>query len=400
MKKTIILLFIAAATTILSLCGVFYAKRNFDAKPVEAQVSNTCKEQRFSVEKAREYIDLCSLAYDEVLLEESLRSMGYSDYRYICRDQLSAHGSGIAFGTATKAENGKTLVLAVFRGTNKGEWYSNFQIGEGIEHAGFSAAADFALENLEEYIKSLGTDKGNIEFIITGHSRGGAVANLLAKRMTDSALYKSVTAYTFASPNTTTSQDAKSPLYSGIFNLLNPEDFICYIPLTDWGYTRYGTDIEFPRNIQDGYEEKYTLMQETFEAFAGYPHTGYPMGGSDVVIFLNTAARIAPTISDYYNKELTVTPHRLTLYNYMQKVAALLCGDNPLQNGMFLVSSGSSELFETLTQFMMEGINIEDVARNADITTSAINCGHTYETYKAWLSILGEEYFGRFTPVG
>lgn len=397
MKKSITLLFIAAATVLLSLCGVFFHNKNL-SEAVTAQADTPSQGEEFSYDKAQEYIELCALAYDEKLLREGMRHSGYTDYKYICRDQHSPFGSGIAFGIGAVQEEDSTKVLAVFRGTNDGEWYSNFQIGEGSEHTGFSSATDFALNEAEKYLKSLGTEKEETEIIITGHSRGGAVANLLAKRLLKSGEYKSVTAYTFASPNTTTDKDAKSPLYKTIYNIINPEDFICYIPLESWGYTKYGADIEFPRNTQEGYDEAYTKMQTRFEELSGYPHTGYPMGGSDVRIFLNTASQIAPTIKDYYSKELTVAPHRLTLYDYMQKVAALLCGDSPLTNGLFIVSSGSSELFNTLTGFMMEGISIEDVAREADITSSAINCGHTYETYKAWLSVLPEEYFSINVP--
>lgn len=395
MKKSITLLFIAAATALLSLCGAFFAQNHSPAQPVEAQVQVSSKNS-FSLEKARTLISLCELSYDETQLSEGIKALGYTDFEYICRNQDSTYGSGIAFSIAVSKKNSTTQVLAVFRGTHKGEWYSNFQIGEGIEHAGFANATDFAQAEIDRYLEDMCIDKSKTEILITGHSRGGAVANLMAKRLTDTAEFKAVTAYTFASPNTTTAQNAKKSQYNCIYNLMNPEDFICYIPLTDWGYTKYGIDIEFPRSIQQDYESVYAQMQQTFEEDAGYPHTGYPMGGNDVRLFLRTAAQIAPTLSDYYNKELTVTPHRMTLHDYMQKVAALLCGDNTLQNGMFLVSSGGSKLFETLTDFMMEGIQIEDVARDADITTSAINCGHTYETYSAWLSVLDSDYFDRF----
>lgn len=393
MKKSIILLFIAAAVVSLSLCGVFFYPQKSEAQPVKAEVYESPKGEDFSVLEARKYIYLCSLAYDENTLGEKLKSMGFENTSYISRNQQSNFGSGIAFSASVKREADKTTVLLVFRGTHKGEWYSNFQIGEGREHAGFSAATDFALTEFEGYIDANNLSKKNLRLVITGHSRGGAVANLLAKRLVDSDAYKSVTAYTFASPATTTAQDAKSPAYKFIYNILNPEDFICYIPLEKWGYSRYGTDMEFLCNTDEGYEENYTVMENIFEELAGYAHTGYPRGASDVGIFLDTAYKIAPTVRDYYNKELAVTPHRLTLYDYMQKVGALLCGDDTLSNGMFLVSSSATPLFDTLTGFMMEGICLEDVAKKADITASAVNCAHTYETYMAWLEVLPEEYF-------
>ncbi len=392
MKKSIILLFIAAAVVSLSLCGVFFYAQTPKAQPVKAEVA-VCKGSAFSLSEARKHIALCTLAYDEQTLNEKLVLMGFENCRYISRNQSTAYGSGIAFSVCAKKEGDSATVLLVFRGTHKGEWYSNFNIGEGTEHAGFSAATDFAQAKAESYIASLGVDLSRLDIVITGHSRGGAAANLLAKRFIDCARYKSVTAYTFACPNTTTADDAKAPVYSTIYNLINPEDFICYIPLEKWDYTRYGTDMEFLCNTESGYEENYSEMEEIFEELAGYPHTGYPFGASDVRIFLDTAHKIAPTINDYYNKELTVVPHRLTLYDYMQKVGALLCGDDTLANGMFLVSSGATPLFDNLTKFMMEGISLEDMAKEADITASAIGCAHTYETYKAWLEVLPEEYF-------
>ncbi len=393
MKKSITLLFIAAAVVSLSLCGVFFYAKAPKSQPVKAEVSLGSEASCFSLSQARKYIYLCSLASDEEALCEKLQLMEYEKFRYISRNQEGTFGSGIAFSASVKREGDKTTVLLVFRGTHKGEWYSNFNIGEGTEHAGFSAATDFAQKEIEEYIAANKLSKQSLDVVITGHSRGGAVANLLAKRLVDSKEYKSVTAYTFATPNTTTAENAKASEYSTIYNIINPEDFIGYIPLNKWGYTRYGIDMEFLRNTDENYEENYTAMQKIFEELAGFPHTGYPFGASDVQIFLNTACKIAPTVSDYYNKELTVAPHRLTLYDYMQKVGALLSGDDTLANGMFLLSSSATPLFDTLTRFMMEGISLEDMAKSADITASAVNCAHTYETYMAWLEVLPEDYF-------
>lgn len=394
MKKSIILLFIAAAVVSLSLCGVFFYPQKQNAQPVKAEVLRNCGGEDFSISEARKYIHLCALAYDEKALCEKLALMGYENTSYICRNQSTSFGSGIAFSASVKEAQGKNQVLLVFRGTHKGEWYSNFQIGEGTEHAGFSAATDFALQELEGYLEKQKLSEETLEIMITGHSRGGAVANLLAKRLVDSDSFETVTAYTFASPATTTAEDAKTSAYNYIYNILNPEDFICYIPLEKWGYTRYGRDMEFLRNTDENYEEAYEQMESIFEELSGYPHTGYPFGASDVRIFLDTAYRIAPTVSDYYNKELVVTPYSMTLYDYMQKVGALLCGDDTLANGMFLMSSSATPLFDALTRFMMEGISLEDVAKDADITASAVSCAHTYETYMAWLEVMSEDEFG------
>ncbi len=308
---------------------------------------------------------------------------------YFEREQKSHTGSGIAAGIA----HTKDSIIIVFRGTNKGEWYSNFSIGEAEEHAGFSAAADFAVENLEEYLKDRKINSENFTLQITGHSRGGAVANITAKRMTDKKEFKTVSAYTFAAPNTTTSPLARSQGYKSIFNIINPEDFICYIPLEKWGYGRYGVDFELPKGELKANRELYEIMQSKFLLKTGYNHTGYPSGHEDVEKFLSAAGKLAPTISDYYNKDIPMYPNPVTLYEYMENAASLLAGEKSISKGMFLLGGSVSPSFHPITRFMMQGIRIEDVTDESSITHSAIGCAHTYETYDAWLQVLTEDYF-------
>lgn len=393
MKKSKIPSLLAAAATTLCLCGVLFFAFWEGRFPASTAATPATKGSEFSLEKAKQYLSLCAVSYYPKSLEAKFSEQGNSNFKYYSRNQNSVSGNGIAFGIAQTEEEGYTTVTAVFRGTHKGEWYSNFNIGNGTEHAGFSAAADYAIEEIESYLDSLGMDKASVNMVITGHSRGGAVANIVAKRLIDEGILRQVTAYTFASPNTTVSPDAKLQKYMHIYNILNPEDFIGYIPLERWGYTKYGIDLELPREGTPNFEELYAEMKKGFLLRTGYEHTGYPKHHKDVEEFLNAAANIAPTTEDYYSNEVTVSPHRVTLYDYMNKVAALLSGDEPLSSGMFLVASRNSPLFRKMTDFMMEGISIEDVAQTNDITKSAIGNGHTYETYAAWMDALDENYF-------
>lgn len=334
-------------------------------------------------------LSLCSSSYKAEELEQKLSKKGFWDFVYFERTQNSQTGSGIAAGIARNQEG----MILVFRGTNKGEWYSNFHIGKEAEHAGFSAAADFALEKLEAYVKDRSLNTKSLFLQITGHSRGGAVANLTAKRLIDKNTFKGVSAYTFASPNTTTSPAARSESYKGIFNVTNPEDFICYIPLEAWGYTRYGTDYELPRGELEENRELYEKMQSRFLLLTDYNHTGYPNGHKDVKKFLSAAGKLAPTVFDYYNKEIPLYPNPITLYEYMENAASLLGGEKSLSKGMLLLGGSVSPSFHPITRFMMQGIRIEDVTEDSSITHSAIGCGHTYETYEAWLDVLSEDYF-------
>lgn len=400
MKKRIYLL-IATATLIFGLCGLFFYQSHTGISartsvPTLSPVSSV-PYGTFSRDTASKALSLCSVSYYPETLEAKLKELGYGQFKYYSREQDTVTGSGIAFGVATAWEsNGNASVIAVFRGTNDCEWYSNFSIGEETEHAGFSAAADFAMSKLSEYLAFAGIENSSCAILITGHSRGGAVANLCAKRLIDNNSFTHTLAYTFASPNTTTSPSAHNDEYRCIFNIQNPEDFICYIPLEEWGYTKYGTIINLPNRDADDFETLYENMEKKFLQFAGYEHTGYPNNHDDVKEFLEAAYTIAPTISDYYNRRITAYPYQVTLHEYMNKVASLLCGRDTISNGMFLMASGNSPLFRAMTEFMLQGIDIEKIAQSGEMTGSAVACGHTYETYEAWLGVLSDKYFEKF----
>lgn len=392
MKKSKILRILAAATATVCLCGVFFSLGE-NSTPAPASAVTPRTEAEFSSDKAKSALHLCAVASYPETLQAKLSELGYQNFRYYCREQEGTQGSGIAFGIATQKGETHTRVTAVFRGTNKCEWYSNFSIGEESEHAGFSAATDFALEKLQEYLREFHIEEETAEMLVSGHSRGGAAANLLAQRLADKGDFRQICAYTFASPCTTTSRDAKNPRYNSIFNILNPEDFICYIPPRSWGYTRYGIDLEFPKEDAENFPELYEMMQKYFYVSAGFEHMGYEGHHRDVEDFLRAVTQIAPTVQDYYRKEIPLQPQSVTLSEYMAKAAALLSGVDTISNGMFLISGSNSPLLRPLTEFMMQGVDLEKIAESHDMKGSAIYCGHTYETYEGWLRTLPESYF-------
>ena len=65
--------------------------------------------------------------------------------------------------------------------------------------------------------------------LVTGHSLGGAVANLLAADLNDSIGPENVYAYTFASPTVTNTPNIPI-VHDNIFNILNDNDFVTIIP--------------------------------------------------------------------------------------------------------------------------------------------------------------------------
>ena len=155
--------------------------------------------------------------------------------------------------------NGKEceVIIVSVRGTNEtnAEWSSNFDVGADtkeyydatgknhpdwknkLNHKGFDVAANRVYDKLTAYINSYVDKDAQTSILITGHSRGAGIANILGQMYEDKTDYKTF-AYTFAAPNTTTASNASS--YKNIFNIINEDDIIPYLPLSAWGFKNYG----------------------------------------------------------------------------------------------------------------------------------------------------------------
>ena len=192
----------------------------------------------FSARAAKTAAALAASASDETLLRDNLRALGYEQEAMISFDGNSETKIGTAI--AVREERDAAQVAVVLAPTGGREWYSNFDVGYGREHCGFLKAAEYVEQRLGDYLFVRPTQK-QLHFFVTGYSRGGAAANLLAKRLCDRWGLDAVQAYTFASPNTCIS--TRAARYGCICNLVRDEDFFARVPLTGWGYTKYGRTV-------------------------------------------------------------------------------------------------------------------------------------------------------------
>ena len=164
--------------------------------------------------------------------------------------------SEVGLGYQTINYNGqtKTIVPVIIRGTNGTveEWSSNFDMGNPDSwkyphHKGFYVTEERIRSYVNKYIQFHKLDPEKTVFWVTGHSRGAALANILAAKLIDEG--KTVFAYTYATPSTTTDSSWNSAKYNSIFNFANTSDVVAYVPLSQWSFTRFGITKEM--SIED-----------------------------------------------------------------------------------------------------------------------------------------------------
>ena len=198
---------------------------------------------------------LACAAYDKEYVIDSLVGMGCTrdlrTYNYYEDPYDSAYRPdqvGFAIGLS-QMDDGSSLVIVVLRGSYPdfelldqpapADWKSNFNLGAALnregEHTGFSKAADEVLNCLNRDFRDMHELTGdNATLVICGHSRGGAVGNLLAKRLLDSwANAERLFCYNFSCPDTARYEDVdwtRDGHYNGIFNLSDVWDFISWMP--------------------------------------------------------------------------------------------------------------------------------------------------------------------------
>lgn len=259
-------------------------------------------------------------------MQEALGALGFRDvdsssYRYRSEvvDEVSGVVDGsvdvVAYTIATKRvtsrETGaeRYVVAVVVRGSYGSEWVSNANLapapGEsGEDHLGFSRAADEVARAVERRVAQLPAGS-EVAYLTCGHSRGGAVANLLAARLpagpsqpAGSAHPATTYCYTFAAPACTTAERAGASAHDNVFNVVNPSDLVPILPLASWGYRRYGRDVVLPGAGTPGLAALWERFSAAYEASMGLPPTCDPSDREVVASFSARAGRRVPTLED------------------------------------------------------------------------------------------------------
>ena len=142
----------------------------------------------------------------------------------------------------------KKIVAITVRSANyEKEWASNVTLGKDGEAEGFAKAADQVTKEVNQYLEdhdmTKGAEDGDVVFWLSGFSRGGATANLTAKRLIDQYGDGKVYAYTIEAPQGGVASAERSDRdYTVIHNITCKDDPVPYVAPTEWGFKRYGVD--------------------------------------------------------------------------------------------------------------------------------------------------------------
>lgn len=271
----------------------------------------------YSKQLASQALSICSQGTKQ-LTSQFLNSSGFQVLLQGNFDKPKSDTSHTcAFTLATKKIelNGRErdLLVIAIRGTDSGEWYSNFDFASShLDDAVF--AENFLQAAQDVYVQILPKilEYPDAVMLICGHSRGAACANLLGMTLDDLRSKEDIFVYTFATPNTIRGEFEEEK-YTNIFNLINTADMVTYLPLAGWGYKRVGNDIY----LEPDAEQAETLENE-----------------------MNGLYSAAPTISDYYLTRhkiegLSVFEEGITVYDTMRALAASMTGiDNGETGGL------------------------------------------------------------------
>lgn len=195
-----------------------------------------------------------SVCADEVvsILEQIGFSSVYVSPSFTTKPTSDSVGCVIAEKTVSTGRGARRILSMTMKsGSFEKEWALDFIIGDDGEARGAASSAERVIDEYLAAYLSLhpdlipSLDAGEVDFWLQGFSRGGAVANLVAKRLIDryQAAGNGVYAYCIEAPKAGI-KSAEDPTrdYSSIHNVVNPNDPVPYLAPAAMGFKRYGLD--------------------------------------------------------------------------------------------------------------------------------------------------------------
>ena len=189
--------------------------------------------------------------------------LGFEDYDHKNYDSSADQHPAVNFACKETVVNGQTqyIFAIVVRGSSNLDdaWTDISSIWGGFDTAASHLHAQLGTfmgnTSLPDSDVPIGGG-GRVKFFVTGHSLGGAIANIMAKNLSDVYGAENVFAYTFASPKVISAD--KESGNGNIYNIINREDWVPASPPNLKG--RNGLPIGFSRHDFAGIEQKFAEL--------------------------------------------------------------------------------------------------------------------------------------------
>ena len=224
---------------------------------------------------------------EESKINHALVQFGFNEIEHVvtsASDKDPFDMCGLYLGNHILENEGKKyqIFVASMEGyPQESAWISNLDLGADTQayydidgdhpewtnkkhHKGFDVTANRAFNELKKYMdKKANEEVVDKVVLVTGHSRGGALTNLVGKQLFDNGI-KSL-AYAFNNPLTTSESDeAVLKKYTNIFNIHSTNDYIGRYPFTNMHFTSYGNNLEYDLTIPKNATQYKNIYKQDF----------------------------------------------------------------------------------------------------------------------------------------
>ncbi|MCR5762181.1 MAG: lipase family protein [Treponema sp.] len=285
----------------------------------------------------------------------------------------------------------KDILFITIRGTpfNANEWISNMNISDATEkesslHEGFLKATYIVQDAVKQYIKTENLDTKKIKVLVTGHSRGAAITNLLAAAFSVERTFpeEHIFAYTFASPNVTTAKNIHSKQFAFIWNIVNAEDIVPTMPPNrkGWKFSKYGNTLVLANSWNKDsliYEEKLIpKINRIFTQIQDRVYRPFETGPFIPLQITMMLTSLSKDVDNYYNG-ITGIHKKGTKLLKKTDMEAVLNNDG---------SEGDDSFMDKISEFIRER-----TGGVSDYAAIAVKDMHACETYFSYLTALSQE---------
>lgn len=326
-------------------------------------------------------------------LEKALTEAGFQDIRSDDYDKATTlYTVSTEMGHKTIQDSGETyelIAVAVCGGGYGNEWLSNLSVGNEERHVGFTSASGEVFDRIFGYIGRLNIT-GKVKIWLTGFSRGAAIANMTGADLTDCGKFRQedVFVYTFATPNNTKAS-FQHP-YDNIHNIVGKNDFVPKIPMKEWGFTRYGTDLYTPTIQTDSdFKEKEEKASRVYRKLTGFDMWDMTAVENELHTLMGCLLKMVPNQETYANHlqdrilNVWTSGSVITILKTLISISedrALVNDENRRE-----VNSMLDFLAFTMLEMMMEHGSLAESWNKRSGIAGNLMFDHTPETYLSWL---------------